>query len=411
MSEPADASGKSERKSKMNVAPPRMLANGCGATAGEQPLPRDYFQRWCLHAAPQGPPRSEGRIPPNHRPTLRASAPSRGRVRAAVLRYHVVQACVGCLDPGADNGHYWLFTVGHVAMSNRCDEGGATVEWRGLAHNASDSGAPTVFTAPVPEHLLCCICYQLLHEPMCCPCGHTFCRGCIEHELDVRRRCPLDRTPVAKADLYPNLLAQDTINGLEIRCRFGLRRVGPRRSAAAGAGADDGDAGAWEADPHGCPATVALHARQQHESDCPFRTRAGTATATPAQTAASAAACGGPCAGAPQEPPGSTASPSRRGQTCGGLDPALPHGSATSRGCAVAAPQSPPGPGGRGDAQATSCDAEVRRLVKRRFARSPSERGPSSPRGAPATGRTASPAPLPGRARLPLGAGEGQRRQ
>src|SRR5262245_52068116 len=35
------------------------------------------------------------------------------------------------------------------------------------------------------------------------PCGHTFCRACIDQALDVAQCCPIDRGQLSSADLLP----------------------------------------------------------------------------------------------------------------------------------------------------------------------------------------------------------------
>nr|XP_023677081.1 LON peptidase N-terminal domain and RING finger protein 1-like isoform X2 [Paramormyrops kingsleyae] len=37
----------------------------------------------------------------------------------------------------------------------------------------------------------CPLCIRLFHEPVTTPCGHTFCKNCIERSLDHNLRCPL----------------------------------------------------------------------------------------------------------------------------------------------------------------------------------------------------------------------------
>uniref|UniRef100_A0A3P9Q8N8 RING-type domain-containing protein n=1 Tax=Poecilia reticulata TaxID=8081 RepID=A0A3P9Q8N8_POERE len=37
---------------------------------------------------------------------------------------------------------------------------------------------------------------ELFFEPVTTPCGHTFCKNCIERSLDHNVRCPLCKQPL-----------------------------------------------------------------------------------------------------------------------------------------------------------------------------------------------------------------------
>ena len=41
------------------------------------------------------------------------------------------------------------------------------------------------------EDFECSLCYRLLWQPASTPCGHTFCRSCIDRWLDHSPTCPL----------------------------------------------------------------------------------------------------------------------------------------------------------------------------------------------------------------------------
>uniref|UniRef100_A0A671Q1D6 LON peptidase N-terminal domain and ring finger 1 n=1 Tax=Sinocyclocheilus anshuiensis TaxID=1608454 RepID=A0A671Q1D6_9TELE len=42
----------------------------------------------------------------------------------------------------------------------------------------------------------CPLCIRLFYEPVTTPCGHTFCKNCIERSLDHNLRCPLCKQPL-----------------------------------------------------------------------------------------------------------------------------------------------------------------------------------------------------------------------
>ena len=47
-------------------------------------------------------------------------------------------------------------------------------------YEQSLSGQEYSFTEPVPEDLICAICHELLNETQQTPCGHLFCKQCLE---------------------------------------------------------------------------------------------------------------------------------------------------------------------------------------------------------------------------------------
>uniref|UniRef100_A0A087X571 Uncharacterized protein n=1 Tax=Poecilia formosa TaxID=48698 RepID=A0A087X571_POEFO len=50
------------------------------------------------------------------------------------------------------------------------------------------------------EHLWCCICLDVFSSPVTLPCGHNFCRSCIQEHLtsDPQRQCPMCKERVDK---------------------------------------------------------------------------------------------------------------------------------------------------------------------------------------------------------------------
>uniref|UniRef100_A0A3Q4B453 Uncharacterized protein n=1 Tax=Mola mola TaxID=94237 RepID=A0A3Q4B453_MOLML len=64
----------------------------------------------------------------------------------------------------------------------------------------------------------CPLCIRLFFEPVTTPCGHTFCKKCIERSLDHNLRCPLCKQPLQeylKNRRYnPTILLQDVMTQL-----------------------------------------------------------------------------------------------------------------------------------------------------------------------------------------------------
>ncbi|XP_062423400.1 PDZ domain-containing RING finger protein 4 [Rhea pennata] len=130
---------------------------------------------------------------------------------------------------------------------------------------------PARFAAPVAAELQCKLCGRVLEEPLCTPCGHVFCAGCLLPWAARRRRCPLRCRPLAAAELRPVLPLRSLLQKLEVKCDYSPRgcgrtvrlaelpahlaacRYGPppppssagRPGAGAGAGAGPGGGRCW----------------------------------------------------------------------------------------------------------------------------------------------------------------------
>lgn len=48
------------------------------------------------------------------------------------------------------------------------------------------------------EDFECSLCYRLLHLPVTTPCGHVFCRPCLDKVLDHKTECPLCKSSLAE---------------------------------------------------------------------------------------------------------------------------------------------------------------------------------------------------------------------
>ena len=61
-------------------------------------------------------------------------------------------------------------------------------------YQQSFSGQEYSFTEPVPEDLICAVCHELLNKTQQTPCGHLFCKQCLEKvELNFGRRHQYNR--------------------------------------------------------------------------------------------------------------------------------------------------------------------------------------------------------------------------
>ncbi|KAM9510858.1 LON peptidase N-terminal domain and RING finger protein 1-like isoform 3-T4 [Salvelinus alpinus] len=64
----------------------------------------------------------------------------------------------------------------------------------------------------------CPLCIRLFYEPVTTPCGHTFCRTCLERSLDHNLRCPLCKQPLEEyfknRKYNPTVLLQEIMSHL-----------------------------------------------------------------------------------------------------------------------------------------------------------------------------------------------------
>lgn len=75
------------------------------------------------------------------------------------------------------------------------------------------------FVGPVNDGLLCCICRDVLEDPVQAPCEHAYCRLCIEGWLVQETRCPEDRHSLSVSQLKPLFrYMRNDLSKLQIRC-------------------------------------------------------------------------------------------------------------------------------------------------------------------------------------------------
>ncbi|XP_061416769.1 E3 ubiquitin-protein ligase TRAF7 isoform X1 [Lethenteron reissneri] len=130
-------------------------------------------------------------------------------------------------------------------------------------HEDEDDEDPLVFAEPPSIKLCCQLCCGIFKDPIITTCGHTFCRKCAL----TSEKCPVDNANLTV--VVNNIAVAEQIGELFIHCKFGCR------VAAAGGGGVVGVAGklgsSWEVDPRGCPFTIRISARKQHEESCDYR--------------------------------------------------------------------------------------------------------------------------------------------
>ncbi|KAA0709431.1 RING finger protein 1 [Triplophysa tibetana] len=73
----------------------------------------------------------------------------------------------------------------------------------------------------------CPLCIRLFHEPVTTPCGHTFCKNCIERSLDHNLRCPLCKQPLQ--EYFKNRKYNTTVVLQEIMTRLFPQQLAERK--------------------------------------------------------------------------------------------------------------------------------------------------------------------------------------
>ena len=129
---------------------------------------------------------------------------------------------------------------------------------------------PTKY-AEEPAPLLCPVCKKIFEEPIISvKCGHTFCRQCIENLVNAGNRCPLDGLACDSGQLVLNLAIMGQLADLKIYCCHGLCLIKDLSPIPAhNNGLADGIE-RYDNDPDGCPQTICIGKRKEHEDNCQF---------------------------------------------------------------------------------------------------------------------------------------------
>ncbi|KAA8595774.1 hypothetical protein FQN60_011065, partial [Etheostoma spectabile] len=87
-----------------------------------------------------------------------------------------------------------------------------------LAH-APLQGYDVEFDPPLESKYECPICLMALRNAIQTPCGHRFCKHCIEKSIrDTGQRCPVDNERLLEDQLFPDNFAKREILSLTVRC-------------------------------------------------------------------------------------------------------------------------------------------------------------------------------------------------
>ncbi|XP_068433284.1 TNF receptor-associated factor 6 [Clinocottus analis] len=80
-------------------------------------------------------------------------------------------------------------------------------------------GYDVEFDPPLESKYECPICLMALRNAIQTPCGHRFCKNCIEKSIrDTGQRCPVDNVRLLEDQLFPDNFAKREILSLTVRC-------------------------------------------------------------------------------------------------------------------------------------------------------------------------------------------------
>eukprot|EP00058_Branchiostoma_floridae_P009903 XP_002595391.1 hypothetical protein BRAFLDRAFT_69221 [Branchiostoma floridae] len=127
-------------------------------------------------------------------------------------------------------------------------------EGAGSGSGTDSPTEPLVFTETPSSKLFCLLCERVFKDAVITTCGHTFCRWCVN--MKTNEKCPVDDSKLSV--VVANIAVSEQIGELFIHCKYGCQQ------------ADGGKMGEWELDPRGCPMTVRVNARKEHEASCGY---------------------------------------------------------------------------------------------------------------------------------------------
>lgn len=84
---------------------------------------------------------------------------------------------------------------------------------------APPQGYDVEFDPPLERKYECPICLMALRNAIQTPCGHRFCKNCIEKSIrDTGQKCPVDNEMLSEDQLFPDNFAKREILSLTVRC-------------------------------------------------------------------------------------------------------------------------------------------------------------------------------------------------
>ena len=145
-------------------------------------------------------------------------------------------------------------------------------------YSHSFQGEKYLFTDPIPEELVCSVCYEILFKPHQTMCGHLFCKGCLTKvtgkphiKVNERVRCPFCRSEGQR--VFKDRHIDRKVKNLTIECpntpcswKGSLCHLEQHRKDAKGCWYEN------IACPRGCNIKIARKTLEKHQKEeCPKR--------------------------------------------------------------------------------------------------------------------------------------------
>ncbi|XP_076143941.1 TNF receptor-associated factor 6 [Alosa pseudoharengus] len=87
------------------------------------------------------------------------------------------------------------------------------------SYDVEAQGYDVEFDPPLESKYECPICLMALRSAVQTPCGHRFCRCCIQKSIrDTGQKCPVDNEVLLEDQLFPDNFAKREILSLTVRC-------------------------------------------------------------------------------------------------------------------------------------------------------------------------------------------------